>query len=108
MKLTSTAALASLAVAATAAPSTPETFGLVAIRSGDAVQYAGFNAALGSIFAGLPKQNATCEGTDSGFATFYIKDGALYLYGSDETQEIYVDRSGMGMIALPSRIAVQY
>ncbi|KAL4745805.1 hypothetical protein BDW72DRAFT_46159 [Aspergillus terricola var. indicus] len=96
MKFTSTAALASLAAAATAAPATPETFGLVAIHSGDAVQYSGFNAALGSIFAGLPKQNATCEGADSGFATFYIKDGALYLYGSEETQEIYVDRSGMG------------
>ncbi|KAL4981666.1 hypothetical protein BDW68DRAFT_172034 [Aspergillus falconensis] len=96
MKFTSAAAVASLAVAATAAPSTPETFGVVAIRSGDAVQYSGFNAALGSIFAGLPKQNATCEGTDSGFATFYIKDGSLYLYGSQETQQIYVDRSGMG------------
>ncbi|KAL4972614.1 hypothetical protein BDW66DRAFT_143796 [Aspergillus desertorum] len=96
MKLTTAAAVASLAVAATAAPTTPETFGVVAIRSGDAVQYSGFNAALGSIFAGLPKQNATCEGTDSGFATFYIKDGSLYLYGSEETQQIYVDRSGMG------------
>ncbi|RDW68692.1 cell wall protein PhiA [Aspergillus mulundensis] len=96
MKFTSVAAVASLAAAASAAPSTPETFGLVAIRSGDAVQYSGFNAAKGSLFAGLPKQNATCEGTDDGFATFYIKDGGLYLYGTDETQQFYVDRSGMG------------
>ncbi|KAL4952098.1 hypothetical protein BDW69DRAFT_168577 [Aspergillus filifer] len=84
----------------TSAPSStpgPETFGIVAIASGEAVQYSGFNAALGSLFAGLPSQNASCKGTDDGFATFYIKDKALYLYGSeDATQEFYVDRSGMG------------
>ncbi|KAL3446369.1 hypothetical protein BJX65DRAFT_279460 [Aspergillus insuetus] len=78
-----------------ATPSKPDTFGLVAIRSGDAVQYAGFNAALRSIFAGLPSQNATCDGTDDGYATFYLKDGALFLYGPNE-QQLYVDRSGMG------------
>ncbi|KAL4863358.1 hypothetical protein BDV12DRAFT_177639 [Aspergillus spectabilis] len=103
MKFNSLAVAASLALTATAqptgscAPSTPDTFGLVAISSGDAVQYAGFNAALRSIFAGLPSQNATCDGSDDGFASFYIKDKALYLYGpSDASQQIFVDRSGMG------------
>ncbi|KAL4875106.1 hypothetical protein BJY04DRAFT_202613 [Aspergillus karnatakaensis] len=103
MKLNYVAAAASLALTAnaqptgTCKPSTPETFGLVAIRSGDAVQYAGFNAALNSIFARLPSQNATCDGTDDGYASFYIKDEALYLYGPTETpQQIFVDRSGMG------------
>ncbi|KAJ0423350.1 hypothetical protein BJY00DRAFT_279041 [Aspergillus carlsbadensis] len=102
MKLNYLAAAASLGLTAVAqptgsceAPSKPDTFGVVAIRSGDAVQYAGFNAALGSIFAGLPSQNATCDGTDSGFATFYIQDGSLYLYGPND-QQVYVDRSGMG------------
>ncbi|KAI9375041.1 cell wall protein PhiA [Aspergillus egyptiacus] len=99
MKFTSVAAAASLALTATAQPtgsSTPETFGVVAIHSGNAVHYSGFNAALGSLFAGLPEQNASCDGTDDGFATFYIQDGALYLYGNEKTQQFYVDRSGMG------------
>ncbi|KAL5334004.1 hypothetical protein BJX70DRAFT_391777 [Aspergillus crustosus] len=103
MKLNYLAAAASLALTATAqptgtcTPSKPDTFGIVAIHSGDAVQYSGFNAALRSIFAGLPSQNATCDGTDDGFATFYIKDEALYLYGpSETTQQLFVDRSGMG------------
>ncbi|KAL2815247.1 hypothetical protein BDW59DRAFT_153917 [Aspergillus cavernicola] len=103
MKFNSLLAAASVALTATAqptgtcAPSTPDTFGLVAIHSGNAVQYAGFNAALRSIFAGLPSQNATCDGTDDGFATFYIQDSALFLYGPSETpQQIFVDRSGMG------------
>ncbi|KAL3476713.1 hypothetical protein BJX99DRAFT_258262 [Aspergillus californicus] len=114
MKFTVLAAAASVALTASAQPtstaqatstaapsssSTPsanlDTFSVVAIRSGDAVQYSGFNAALGSLFAGLPSQNATCDGTDDGFATFYIKNGALFLYGP-ESQEFYVDRSGMG------------
>ncbi|KAL2840509.1 hypothetical protein BJY01DRAFT_218452 [Aspergillus pseudoustus] len=102
MKLNYLAVAASLGLTAVAqptgsctAPSNPDTFGLVAIKSGDAVQYAGFNAALNSIFARLPSQNATCDGTDNGSATFYIKDGALFLYGPNN-QEIFVDRSGMG------------
>ncbi|KAL4925244.1 cell wall protein PhiA [Aspergillus undulatus] len=109
MKFTSFALAASLAAGAaaqptssfsaepssTSAPSTPETFGVVAIHSGNAVQYSGFNAALGSLFAGLPNQNASCEGSDSGSATFYVKDEALYLYGPG-SQQFYVDRSGMG------------
>ncbi|KAL4804564.1 hypothetical protein BDV18DRAFT_142228 [Aspergillus unguis] len=110
MKFTTAAVAASMALTASALPSAstsapsstpsagaPETFGVVSIHSGEAVQYAPFSAARGSILAGLPKQNATCEGTDSGSATFYIQDGALYLYTpAGTTQEFSVDRSGMG------------
>jgi len=103
MKLNYLAVAASLGLTAVAqptssctpTPSNPDTFGLVAIRSGDAVQYASFSAARGGLLARLPSQNATCDGTDSGTATFYIKDGALFLYGPNN-QEFYVDRSGMG------------
>ncbi|KAF9888841.1 hypothetical protein FE257_008210 [Aspergillus nanangensis] len=74
-----------------------ETFGVVSIHSGSAVQYAPFNAALSSIFAGLSSQNASCARPDEQTATFYIKDGSLYLYDKSATpQQLYVDRSGMG------------
>merc|ERR1712187_81568 len=74
-----------------------KTFGIVSIHSGSAVQYASFNAAKSSLFAGLPSQNASCARPDEQTATFYIKDGALYLYDQSATpQEFYVDRSGMG------------
>ncbi|KAL4922116.1 hypothetical protein BDW62DRAFT_172960 [Aspergillus aurantiobrunneus] len=95
MKFTSASVAASLALTATAQPTTPETFGLIAIHSGSGVQNSGFNAALGSLFAGLPSQNATCDGPDDGFATFYIQDQSLFLHGPNQ-QQIYVDRSGMG------------
>lgn len=95
---------ASAATAVSALPAAVEsqlkTFNLLAIHSGSAVQYAGFNAAKGSLFAGLPSQNATCTRPKEQTATFYIKDGALYLYDQDQSatpQEFYVDRSGMGM-----------
>ncbi|KAJ5769653.1 hypothetical protein N7520_004212 [Penicillium odoratum] len=89
---------ASLAATATALPSTQSgTFGVVAIHSGSLVQYSAFNAAKSSIFAGLPSQNASCANAGEKDATFYLNDGALYLYDQSATpQEIYVDRSGMG------------
>lgn len=94
---------AASAVAATAAAmpaaesSGPNTFGVIAIHSGSGVHNSGFNAAKGSLFAGLPNQGASCARPDEQSATFYIKDGALFLYDASATpQEIYVDRSGMG------------
>lgn len=73
-------------------------FGLVAIHSGSAVHNQGFNAALSSIFAGLPAQNASCARPGEKYATFYLNEGALFLYDASATpQQIYVDRSGMGM-----------
>ncbi|KAK2730729.1 hypothetical protein FQN55_005511 [Onygenales sp. PD_40] len=73
-------------------------FGVISILSGSQVHYAGFNAAKESIFAGLPNQDAQCERPDEQFATFYVENGALYLYTpfSAESQQLFVDRSGMG------------
>jgi hypothetical protein len=105
MKLNFLAAAASIGLTTVAAqpagtcpppPTGPDTFGLVAINSGGPAHYAGFNAARRGLFAGYAGQNADCDdGPDSGYATFYLKDGALFLYGP-ANQQIFVDRSGMG------------
>ncbi|KAJ5156882.1 hypothetical protein N7492_009685 [Penicillium capsulatum] len=89
---------ASLIAGATAAPATEsKTFNVISIHSGSGVQNAGFNAAKSLFFAGLSSQNASCARPKDQFATFYINDGALYLYDRSATpQEIFVDRSGMG------------
>lgn len=89
----------SIAATATALPATEsETFGVVAIHSGSDVQYSTFNAAKSRVFAGLKKQSASCARPKEQDATFYIENGALFLYDTSATpQEIYVDRSGMGM-----------
>jgi hypothetical protein len=98
---------ASLAATTTALPATQSnTFNLIAIHSGTGVQYASFNAAKSSIFAGLASQNASCARPEEQVATFYLNNEALYLYDQSATpQEIYVDRSGMGKsnTALPTR-----
>jgi hypothetical protein len=94
---------ASLAATASALPSTKSnnTFGLVAIHSGSGVQYSSFNAAKSSIFAGLKSQDASCARPKEQDATFYLNDGALYLYDQSATpQEVYVDRSGMGKTSI--------
>lgn len=86
------------ATTATAQPATQSnTFNLIAIHSASGVQYATFNAAKSSIFAGLASQNASCARPEEQVATFYLNNGALYLYDQSATpQELYVDRSGMG------------
>ncbi|EAS34641.1 cell wall protein PhiA [Coccidioides immitis RS] len=96
--------LAALGAAAASAhptntcPGPKREFGVIAIHSGEPVHLSGFNAAQSSIFAGLPNQNAQCERPDERFATFYLENGALYLYtpSSAEPQQMFVDRSGMG------------
>lgn len=100
MQLKNLALAAGVSAVASAAPSTQsKTFGVIAIHSGSGVQNSAFNAAKSSIFAGLPNQGASCARPKEQQATFYINDGALYLYDQSATpQEIYVDRSGMGMI----------
>jgi hypothetical protein len=99
MQLKNLALAAGVSAVASASPAAQsKTFGVVAIHSGSGVQYSAFNAAKSSIFAGLPKQGASCARPKEQQATFYINDGALYLYDKSATpQEIYVDRSGMGM-----------
>ncbi|KAK1141912.1 hypothetical protein N8T08_008425 [Aspergillus melleus] len=91
------AAAATAAAMPAAQVSDNDTFGVIAIHSGSGVQNSGFNAAKSSLFAGLPNQGASCARPEEQSATFYIQDGALYLYDASATpQEIYVDRSGMG------------
>ena len=89
-------ALAGLAAAASIEDGA--TFGLMALRSASDVHFAGFNAALSSIFLKLPQPNATCDTESDGSATFKLsEDGELYLYAASATpQQLYVDRSGMG------------
>lgn len=108
MQLKNIVFAASLAATTTAVPATQSnTFGVVAIHSGSSVQYSSFNAAKSSIFAGLPSQNASCARPNEQDATFYIKNGALYLYDESATpQEIFVDRSGMGMFSPVSMLVI--
>ena len=94
-----TSAITAVTALPAATESQSKTFNLVAIHSGSSVQYAGFNAAKSSLFAGLSSQNASCARPNEQTATFYIQDGALYLYDQSATpQEFYVDRSGMGTL----------
>lgn len=99
MQLKTLLVSSSVALGAIAAPApapSSQTFGLIAIRSGSAVQNSGVQAALSSLFVNLPSQNASCDATTN-FATFYIQDTELHLYAASATpQTIFVDRSGMG------------
>ncbi|KAF7556912.1 hypothetical protein G7046_g6173 [Stylonectria norvegica] len=76
----------------------PSEFRLMALHSDSNMHFPKFNAALNSIFFLLPKQNASCDvGKTDGTATFYLKDGGLFLYSTSATpQQVYADRSGMG------------
>lgn len=73
-------------------------FGVIAIRSGSAVQNLPVQAAAKGLLLGLPSQNSTCDiERDTNYATFYINDGELHLYAASAyPQTIFVDRSGMG------------
>lgn len=72
-------------------------FQLMALRSGSEIHFAGFSAAKNSVFLDLPSQNATCADGPEEKATFFLRDGGLYLYGDVATeQQLYADRSGMG------------
>ncbi len=72
-------------------------FQLQALRSASEIHFAPFSAAKSSLFLNLPDQGASCD-KEADSATFYIQDGGLYLYAASATpQQIYVDRSGMGM-----------
>ncbi|KAH6880784.1 hypothetical protein B0T10DRAFT_495237 [Thelonectria olida] len=76
---------------------TPSAFSILTLRSGSDIHFNNFNAALSSIFLQLPKSNATCDAESDGAATFYLKDGELHLYSTENPpQKLYADRSGMG------------
>ncbi|KAI1825051.1 hypothetical protein F4861DRAFT_503787 [Xylaria intraflava] len=111
-KILSLALSAGTALASPFRPSSPATpassigpgdpFGVIMLRSGSDIHFQPWQAALSSIFAFLPSQNATCndgtEPTNPSYATFVLsRDGGLYLYTTHgPTQQLYADRSGMG------------
>lgn len=72
-------------------------FSLVAVRSGSDVDADSFQAAGGRLSLDLPSQNASCDGQPAESATFYLHDGTLYLYNDATIQQLYTDRSWMGM-----------
>lgn len=109
MKAQTIAASSTLIAAAVAAPalqarqlnftSIPDNtpFSVLSIRSGSAVHLASFQALEGGLDLAASSQGATCEAADTNTANFYLSEGALYLYTpSNITQQLYVDRSGMG------------
>ncbi|KAK0659339.1 Cell wall protein phiA [Lasiodiplodia hormozganensis] len=88
-------AVAILAAAGAASAAADTYFGGIAIHSGSAIQNSGVSAGLNSLWLGRT-QDASCD-SETNFATFYIQDGAAYLYAASATpQQLYVDRSGMG------------
>lgn len=89
--------VASGLVTATPSPSKPYRFEALALRSATDIHFAVVQAAHSSIFLKLPQQKATCEKKTDNSATFSIVNGELFLYGKTR-QQIYVDRSGMGML----------
>ncbi|KAE8353169.1 hypothetical protein BDV28DRAFT_112222 [Aspergillus coremiiformis] len=108
MQLKNLALAASVVATAAASPaaaadSGSQYFGVIAIHSGSGVQNAGFNAAKGGLIAGLKDKSAGCETTN-----FYISEGSLYIYDNTaRTQEIFVDRSGMGQGLIGYTVGVQ-
>lgn len=108
MKAQFIAASSTLIAAAAAAPalqarqlnftSVPDNtpFSVLSIRSGSAVHLASFSALESGLDLAVSSQGATCE-AETNTANFYLSEGALYLYTpSNITQQLYVDRSGMG------------
>ncbi|KAF2747434.1 hypothetical protein M011DRAFT_467516 [Sporormia fimetaria CBS 119925] len=100
LALASVAATTSLALPATTSIADGTTFALITYKDGELLGNAGVQAALRSLFVNLPSQNATCgDNPDPNFATFYLNDQELNLFGYQRgnQQKIFVDRSGMGM-----------
>lgn len=95
------ASAASLVSASAPQPPKPAAFGIMSLRSASPIHFGQVSAAHGSVWINLQEQNATCRPAaedNDGLATFYLKDGGLYLYnhGKGKVQRLFVDRSGMG------------
>lgn len=95
--------LASLSGLAAAVPTDTKivsnpSFQVISLRSGSDIHFSKVIAANSSLFLGLPDQGASCDrGEKPDAATFYLKNGELYLYKTDNPpQQVYADRSGMG------------
>ncbi|KAL1646599.1 hypothetical protein SLS58_003185 [Diplodia intermedia] len=93
---TAVAFLAAAGAASAAPAATDKYFGAVAIHSGTAIHNSGVSASQNSLWLDHA-QDASCDKPNTDFATFYIQDGAAYLYAASATpQQLYIDRSGMG------------
>jgi len=104
MQLT-TAILSLLAAAASAAPaggSCPapvRKFGIMALRSASPIHFGQVGATQSKLALHLPESRLDAQCTDGKpreDAIFYIRDGELFLFGKDKTQQFFTDRSGMG------------
>ncbi|RSL51333.1 hypothetical protein CEP53_008466 [Fusarium sp. AF-6] len=95
--LASLIGLAAPAPADTKIVSNPS-FQVISLRSASDIHFSKVTAANSSLFLGLADQGASCDrGEKPDAATFYLKNGELYLYKTDNPpQQIYADRSGMG------------
>ncbi|KAK7912097.1 hypothetical protein PG985_014578 [Apiospora marii] len=100
MQFKNLAIAASSAAAVSAQTPIGQTFGVLSIASGTALQYAGWSASSRGIFANGPAQDASCDkGAKEEFATFHLNEaGELFLFnnGQNPPQQLFVDRSGMG------------
>jgi hypothetical protein len=85
-------------VLATPCPTGPTAFQLVATNTDSTATGMAVQASISNLWLGLSSQNATClEPLEEEAATFYLRDGGLYLYSTKAApQIIYADRSGMG------------
>ncbi|KAK2589603.1 hypothetical protein QQS21_012720 [Conoideocrella luteorostrata] len=98
MKFTTSTVISSVFFAGTAlaAPSKPQAFDVMALRSASPIHFASLSAAKSSLFLNLPKQDAQCKG-ENNRAVLYLQGSKLFLYSDgDKLQQVFVDRSGMG------------
>ncbi|KAH7327770.1 hypothetical protein B0I35DRAFT_415700 [Stachybotrys elegans] len=94
MKISTLVIMAGSALAA----AKQSTFGIMSLRSASPIHFGQVSAAQSNLFIHLPDQHAVCKGPEQSAATFYIKDGELFLYtpSGKPAQKMFVDRSGMG------------
>ncbi|CAH0028803.1 unnamed protein product [Clonostachys rhizophaga] len=97
MKFELSISLLTAAASVAAAPTGSSTFKVKAVAAGSAIDSKTFNAAQNNIYLALAGQNAVCQNGSQDDATFYIRDGQLFLYATKAApQQLYADRSGMG------------
>ncbi|KAI5459631.1 hypothetical protein BGZ63DRAFT_425601 [Mariannaea sp. PMI_226] len=74
----------------------PEAFSVLTLRSASAIHFNEFNAADSGIFLQLADSKATCDGGETpNAATFYLKDGELFLYSTKEpAQKVFSTTGG--------------
>ncbi|KAK3897241.1 hypothetical protein C8A05DRAFT_39214 [Staphylotrichum tortipilum] len=93
------AAAATAAPAGASCPAPVRKFGIMSLRSASPVHFGQVSATQNKMVLNLPenKRDAVCtDGKTHENAVFYIRDGELFLYGKEKTQEFFTDRSGMG------------